>query len=308
MLIKADGSIWAWGANSSGQLGDGTLLNRDLPIQVGSATNWVAVAAGGAHTVALQSDRTLWTWGANDSGQLGDGTFQSRNSPLRVGRATDWSRLAAGLSFTAGIKTDGTLWTWGNNTTGQLGDGDMISVNTPRLVLNVLDDPPVLAAIPSQFTTQNVPVGPIKIAVTDSDTPLADLSFSAESRNSTVVQSDGLDFGGSGAERTLTIVPMANAVGRTTITIQVSDGSFQDRTSFELFIGIWLGAQLVPESGQIELSLQGGPGRRCAIEVSDDLRSWRVLREVTLGSAGFRFIDTEGRQTRQRFYRAIASP
>ncbi|MBI4661925.1 MAG: hypothetical protein HY735_24145 [Verrucomicrobia bacterium] len=304
--LKSNGTLWAWGANERGQLGDGTFENRNEPTQVGSGTNWIAVSAGGAHTVALRSDRTLWAWGANDSGQLGDGTFQPRHTPLRVGLAADWSRIAAGTSHTAGIKTDGTLWTWGYNATGQLGNCDAIGVNAPRLVLNVLDDPPVLSAITNHFTTQNVPVGPITIAFTDSDTPLADLKFSAESSNSTVVQPDGFTFGGSGAQRTLTIAPMPDAAGRTTITVQISDGSFYDRKSFELLVGIWLGARFLPESGQIELSLRGGPGRRFVIEVSDDLRTWRVLREVTLEIDEFQFIDAERLQVRQRFYRALA--
>ena len=99
---------------------------------------------------------------------------------------------------------------------------------------------------------------------------------------------------------------MPDATGRTTITVRVSDGSFYDWKSFELLVGIWLGVRLVPETGRIELSLQGEAGRGYAIEASEDQRSWRVLREVTLPGGEFRFLDEEARQARQRFYRALA--
>jgi hypothetical protein len=71
VAIKADGTLWAWGRNQAGQLGDGTTEDQSSPVQVGTATNWLAVAAGHHHTVAVRSDGTLWAWGRNQSGQLG---------------------------------------------------------------------------------------------------------------------------------------------------------------------------------------------------------------------------------------------
>jgi hypothetical protein len=73
VAIQSDGTLWAWGYNYCGQLGDGTMGNKSSPVRVGLATNWQSVAAGGSHTVAIQRDGTLWAWGGNNVGQLGDG-------------------------------------------------------------------------------------------------------------------------------------------------------------------------------------------------------------------------------------------
>ena len=119
--IRADGTLWAWGYNISGQVGDGTQTNRNSPVQVGTATNWAAVACGGAHTVALKNDGTLWAWGTSSA--LGDGSGLPRSSPVQVGNASDWATVAAGFSHTVAVKSDGTLWAWGSNGAGQVGDG-----------------------------------------------------------------------------------------------------------------------------------------------------------------------------------------
>ncbi len=121
--IKNDGTLWAWGANRSGQLGDGTTDYRNSPVQVGIDIDWQSVSVGGDHTVAVKTDGTLWTWGANGGGQLGDGTTIYRNSPVQVGSDdTHWQSVSAGSEHTVAIKADGTLWSWGANRSGQLGD------------------------------------------------------------------------------------------------------------------------------------------------------------------------------------------
>ena len=74
LALRNDGSVWAWGANVYGQLGDGTSLTRNIPVRVSGIANAVAIAAGGEHSIALRSDGTVAGWGRNDLGQLGDGT------------------------------------------------------------------------------------------------------------------------------------------------------------------------------------------------------------------------------------------
>jgi alpha-tubulin suppressor-like RCC1 family protein len=130
--IKSDGTLWAWGNNSNGQLGDGTYTNRNGPLQIGTANNWKSIATGSYHTIAIKTDSTLWTWGYNAFGQLGDGiNSNNRNIPAQIGTDSNWQSVTGGFDHTVAIKTDGTLWTWGNNGNGQLGNGTNIGTNRP---------------------------------------------------------------------------------------------------------------------------------------------------------------------------------
>lgn len=123
MGIKADGTLWGWGTNDSGQLGDGTTTNRTSPIQIGARTDWLKVAPGGnSYTHMLASDGTLWGTGYNYTWRMiGDGTTTSRSSPVQIG--TGFSDIANGYSHGVGCKTDGTVWAWGDGKNGQIGDG-----------------------------------------------------------------------------------------------------------------------------------------------------------------------------------------
>jgi alpha-tubulin suppressor-like RCC1 family protein len=86
LALKHNGSLWAWGYNIHGQLGDETIVDKDVPTRVVSdADDWEAVSAGLFHTLALKSDGTLWAWGRNEYGQLGDGTTNDSDVPIEVG-------------------------------------------------------------------------------------------------------------------------------------------------------------------------------------------------------------------------------
>lgn len=135
------GTLWAWGLNSSGQLGLGDAANRSVPTQIGKDTNWTAVSAGKFHALALKSDGTLWSWGRNNAGQLGDTTTTGRQAPVKVGgtdktNTATWIAFSAGGTHSLGIQKDGTLWTWGNNTDGQLGNASTSAtpVSTPTKI------------------------------------------------------------------------------------------------------------------------------------------------------------------------------
>ena len=119
LFLKNDGTLWAMGANSLGQLGDGTTTYRRTPVQI--ADSVTAVAAGDAHSLFLKNDNTLWAMGANDYGQLGDGTTTTRRAPVRV--ADNVKAVSAGNYHTLFLKYDGTLWAVGANDCGQLADG-----------------------------------------------------------------------------------------------------------------------------------------------------------------------------------------
>ena len=131
IALKADGSIWAWGNNSNGQLGDGTIIQRNSPVQIGSEKKWKKIACGNSHSLALKSDGTLWAWGINLFGQLGDGTTTEAHSPLQIGTDNNWLNITGGSYHTIAIKSDGTLWAWGRNSDGQLGDNSTTQHNSP---------------------------------------------------------------------------------------------------------------------------------------------------------------------------------
>ncbi len=111
--LKSDGTIWAWGDNEYGQLGDGTTIDSPAPIQVSGLTDVTAIAAGGSHTIALKTDGTVWAWGYNGAGQLGNGTTIDSATPVQVNSLTEVVAIAAGGLQTLALKTDGTVWEWG---------------------------------------------------------------------------------------------------------------------------------------------------------------------------------------------------
>jgi alpha-tubulin suppressor-like RCC1 family protein len=137
--IKTDGTLWTWGFNSAGQLGDNTTITRSTPVTTfAGGTNWKQVSctiqktAGQGHASAIKTDGTLWTWGLGTSGQLGTNNSTNRSIPVTTfAGGTNWKQVSSGNAFTAAIKTDGTLWTWGAGAGGQLGTNNTSNRNTP---------------------------------------------------------------------------------------------------------------------------------------------------------------------------------
>ena len=127
VALRSNGTVWAWGFNSAGQLGNDTATNSAIPVQAMGLNDVVAVAAGSVHTVALKRDGTVWTWGSNSRGQLGDGTSTGRRTPVPVNGLLNVRNgvvaIAAGEGHTVALQGDGTVWTWGLDNVGQLGDG-----------------------------------------------------------------------------------------------------------------------------------------------------------------------------------------
>jgi hypothetical protein len=133
LAVRSDGTLWAWGRNTYGQLGDGTTKWRPTPVPVPGLTGVVSVAASWYHSMAVKSDGTLRAWGWALYGRLGDGTSDTsiRTTPQLVNLPGGVVAMNAGSDHSMAVKSDGTLWTWGWNVHGQLGDGTMKDRSTP---------------------------------------------------------------------------------------------------------------------------------------------------------------------------------
>ena len=153
LAVGSDGNAYAWGYNSSGQLGDGTTSQRNTPVKVKTPDRtypdlpadftYVQVSAGGSHSLALGSDGNAYSWGNNSSGQIGDGTTTtSRNAPVRVktpDRKTypdlpadfTYVQVSAGYDYSLAVGSDGYAYAWGNNGNGKLGNNTDYDSSVP---------------------------------------------------------------------------------------------------------------------------------------------------------------------------------
>ena len=130
--IKTDLSMWTFGYNAYGQLGDNTTALKSSPVQVtGSNTNWVNVNGGLNHVIGIKTDGSLWTWGRNSSGQLGVNNTANRSSPTQVSYPQLWEIANAGQTHTLGLAANNSLWAWGGNAYGELGISSTNSASTP---------------------------------------------------------------------------------------------------------------------------------------------------------------------------------
>ena len=126
--IKTDGTLWTWGFNNYGELGQNNRTNYSSPKQV-PGTTWSTLSTGGRVTLATKTDGTLWVWGNNNEGGLGQGTNVWKSSPVQI--PGTWSNAISTAISSFGRKTDGTLWAWGGNEYGQLGINDRSSRSSP---------------------------------------------------------------------------------------------------------------------------------------------------------------------------------
>ncbi len=164
LALATNGTVWAWGQNGVGELGDGTTSNRISPVLLTNLTNIVAVSGGDWHSSALATDGTAWKWGRNDVGQLGNGAadragnFIPHPIPAKIqldnygAPFTNITRVAARDWHNIAVKSDGSVWQWGANDQGQCGDNTTADRHRPvqvtglgprvGLSLNVLPSAP----------------------------------------------------------------------------------------------------------------------------------------------------------------------
>ena len=132
VAIKADGSVWAWGVNTNGQLGDGTTVRRPAPILLPGITTAASASAGDSHSVLLLDDGTVRTWGLNTSGQLGPQVADGASAtPTPVSNLNNVTHVSAGDSHACALLGSGSVRCWGYNYYGQLGNGTTVNSSTP---------------------------------------------------------------------------------------------------------------------------------------------------------------------------------
>ena len=135
LVLLSDTTMYAWGDNAYGQIGDGSNTERDLPVQVSNMDNVSSISASSASTYIKKNDNTNWAWGDNSGFQLGDGTTNNSNVPIQVTNITNAVYVSqGGTRSVQALKNDGSLWAWGNNILGTLGDGTYTTTSSAVLV------------------------------------------------------------------------------------------------------------------------------------------------------------------------------
>jgi alpha-tubulin suppressor-like RCC1 family protein len=151
VALRSDGTVWAWGANPDGELGNSTTTQSLTPVQVTGLNGIIAISSGGKNTFALQNNGNLWTWGLNGNGQLGNGTTTSSSTALQVTGLTTTTAGVTGLGtgssalHSLALIGNSAIYGWGDNTNGDLGDGTTTQRTSPTLASTVSNSPPVVA-------------------------------------------------------------------------------------------------------------------------------------------------------------------
>jgi len=138
--LRTNGTLWAWGTNSCGILGDNTSVSKTSPVSVVGGFTWCRISAGYIHSLAIKNDGTAWAWGNGSVGRLGDGTTVSKSSPVSVVGGFTWCQVAAGGSHSLAIRNNGTAWSWGCNGQGRLGDSTTANKSSPVSVVGGFTD------------------------------------------------------------------------------------------------------------------------------------------------------------------------
>jgi alpha-tubulin suppressor-like RCC1 family protein len=140
--LRTNGTIYAWGYNLFGQLGNNTIVSTSSPVSViGGFTDWCQVSSGYNHSLGVRQTGTAWAWGCNGYGQLGDNTTASKSSPVSVvGGYTDWCQVSVNTQHTLGVRTNGTAWAWGAGGDGRLGDNTTVNKSSPVSVIGGFTD------------------------------------------------------------------------------------------------------------------------------------------------------------------------
>jgi alpha-tubulin suppressor-like RCC1 family protein len=135
--LMPDSTVWCWGRNTTGQLGNGTATDSLIPIRVSTLPSAIDVSAGHDHTCAIDTSHQVWCWGANAFGELGNGTTSVQSDFPVLAQGVLATQVSAGDGFTCAVTLAATVACWGDNNFGELGDGTTADASTPQPVLNL---------------------------------------------------------------------------------------------------------------------------------------------------------------------------
>ncbi len=172
--IKTDNSLWLWGRNTTGNLGNNTATSVSSPIQtISGGTDWQSVSVGYNHVAAIKTNNTLWLWGLNTSGQLGTNSVISTSSPVQTSLGgSNWVQVSAGQDFTLALKQTGQIYVFGLNSSGQLGSGNYVSTSVPTQITPTANAWFTLKA----GSSSSIAIGDYNAPATPSPTPSVTLS------------------------------------------------------------------------------------------------------------------------------------
>lgn len=134
LAIKNDNTLWAWGGNAGGCLGNNSTTAVPWPTQIGTDTDWEMLEADSFSSFAIKMDGTLWVWGRNMLGNLGNGTQTDLLVPTQINTSSDWKTVTTSYNSTTALKEDGSLYSWGSNEFGTFGDGTFVNQYSPVLI------------------------------------------------------------------------------------------------------------------------------------------------------------------------------
>lgn len=284
VLAVRGGAVWAFGDNSAGQLGDGTRFDRTIPVQTfqpPDATVTV-VAAGGSHSLALDSLKRVWAWGNNSSGQLGDGTTISRRTPVMIASLGDLdvAAIAAGGAHSVVVLSNGTVLAWGNNAFGQLGDGTTISRKTPTAVAS----PAPADGVPAIF----------EVAAGDSHT-LVRRGNDVWAWGKNAEGQLGVSTAGAFQSAPVWVAGCVTGIAAGGDHTQLLDSShrswaFGDGAEYQLGGGTWVGQESVPVTGKGSstpgsVAIAAGSSHSLAVDSCGGVWAWGDNHHGQLGAA-----------------------
>jgi alpha-tubulin suppressor-like RCC1 family protein len=246
LALKSDGTVWGWGYNGYGELGDGSTTTRFNIVRASDLTSIVAIATVDDHSSAVKSDGTVFSWGYNGNGELGDGSITQRLVPIPVTGFTGGLAVAVGTSHSLALKNDGVVWAWGSNSLGQFGIATPASSTVPVMGPFIgLPPPPSLSigkthignfsvgqigATYSIVVSNGASAGPTSAAVTVTETIPAGLTLTGMAgtgwicSSNTCTRSDTLNGAVSYPAITATVNVASNAPSQVTNQASVSGG------------------------------------------------------------------------------------